>query len=111
MTAYVCVQEGRWAEECRLGEKDNEVCALIETCAEQPSAISHGGIVLAGAQTPALIMSGLMGNPGSALREELFPCPLCSLDSEQHQACPVPFWGLLLMKGRGGKRWGYLCRL
>lgn len=55
----------------------------------------------AGAQTPALVMSGLMGSTGSALREELFPCPLCSLGSEQHQACPVPFWGLLLMKGGG----------
>lgn len=95
MTTYVCVQEGRWAEECSgLGEKDDEFCAVIETCAEQLPALSHGGGVQAGAQTPALVMSGLMGSTGSALREELFPCPLCSLGSEQHQACPVPFLGL-----------------
>lgn len=86
---------GRWAEECStLGEKDNEFCAVIETCAEQLRALSHGGVVLAGAQTPTLVMSGLMGSPGSALREELFPCPLCSLDSEQRaSSTPCALWG------------------
>ena len=52
MTTYVCVQEGRWAEECSgLGEKDDEFCAVIETCAEQLPALSHGGVVKAGAQS------------------------------------------------------------
>lgn len=94
---------GRWAEECStLGEKDNEFCAVIETCAEQLRALSHGGVVLAGAQTPTLVMSGLMGSPGSALREELFPCPLCSLDSEQRaSSTPCALWGASF-----DERWG-----
>lgn len=78
----MCVSRKVGGQECsRLEEKDNEFCAVVETCAEQLPALSHGGVVLAGAQTPALVMSGLMGSPGSALREELFPCSLCSLDS------------------------------
>lgn len=94
---------GRWAEECStLGEKDNEFCAVTETCAEQLRALSHGGVVLAGAQTPTLVMSGLMGSPGSALREELFSCPLCSLDSEQ-RASSTP---CALCGASFDERWG-----
>lgn len=85
-----------------MGEKDNEFCAVIETCAEQLRALSHGGVVLAGAQTPTLVMSGLMGSPGSALREKLFPCPLCSLDSEQRaSSTPCALWGASF-----DERWG-----
>lgn len=72
----MCVQEGRWAEECSgLGEKDNEFCAVIETCAEQLPALSLGGVVQAGAQTPALVMSGLMGSTGSAPQGGTFSLP------------------------------------
>lgn len=47
--------------------------------------------MLAGAQTPALVMSGLMGSPGSALREELFPCPFAHwiVNSFKHALCPL----------------------
>lgn len=41
-----------------------------------------------------------MGSPGSALREELLSCRLCSVDSGQHQAPPC------LLGASFDERWG-----